>query len=590
MDFGNFFEELRRRNVYKVAAAYAVVAWLIVQVATQVFPFFEVPNWAVRVVILLSVAGLPISAIIAWFFELTPEGLKRADEAASVPARANQPRTWIYVLLIAGACSVVMFFVGQYSGRRAGTKPAGLSRINAKSIAVLPFENLSSDPNNAYFTEGVQDEILARLAKIADLKVISRTSTQRFKHSPENLPEIADRLGVANILEGTVQKETDRVLVTVKLIRAATDAHLWGESFDRKLTDIFAVESEIATKVASELRAKLTGPEQNALAARPTENAQAYELYQYGRYFWNKRTGADLTKAIEYFEKAVAEDPKFALAYAGLADAYVLLSGFAAASPKESLPKARAAAEQALALDDSLAEAHSSLAQTLIAYDFNFAEGTREFQRAIELNPNYPTAHHWYAESALTPQEKFDEAVTEIRRALELDPLSVIINADLGTILFNARRYDEAILQLNKTLEMDPRFYYARWALGEALEMKGRTKEAIAEYQQAIALNDDPLSSALLAHLYARTDRKDKAREIVARLHDISKHSYVTPYLFTLAHVGLGEKDQALFFLEKTYEDRDGYSLVFIKVDPFLDPLRGDPQFEALVTKIFTSK
>jgi TolB-like protein/Tfp pilus assembly protein PilF len=590
VDFGRFFAELRRRNVYKVAAAYAVVAWLTIQIATQVFPFFGIPNWAVRLIVLMSVAGFPISTVIAWFFELTPEGVKRADAPESVSDGRGQPRAWIYVLVIAGVCSIGMFFAGQYSARRAQVKAGSVSRVNQKSIAVLPFNNLSRDPDNAYFTEGVQDEILARLAKVADLKVISRTSTQRFKHSPDNLPQIAEQLGVANVLEGTVQKEGDRVLVNVKLIRAATDTHLWGESFDRKLTDIFAVEGEIATRVASELQAKLTGSEQTALAIRSTENPEAYQLYLKGRYFWNKRTGADLTKAIDYFEQAIAEDPKFALAYAGLADAYVLLSGYAAASPKESLPKAKQAAEQALLLDNSLGEAHASLGQALIAYEFNFAEGEREFQQAIELSPNYATARHWYAESVLTPLGRFDEAVVEIRRALRLDPLSVIINADFGTILFSARRYDEAIEQLNKTLEMDPRFYYARWALGEALEMKGRTNEAIAEYEKAIELSDDPLPSALLAHLYARTDRKDKAREILARLHEASKHSYVTPYLFTLIHVGLGENDQAMEFLEKTYDDRDGYSFAFIKVDPFLDPLRGDPRFEAFAKKVFAVK
>ena len=586
MDPKTFFSELQRRNVYKVAVAYAVVAWLCIQVATQVFPFFEIPTWAIRFVILLIVIGFPIAVVIAWAFELTPEGLKRTV-AADAAQQHSQNRTWVYIVLIAGALSIGLFFLGRYT---APGRQSAWANAQAKSIAVLPFENLSRDPDNAYFTEGVQDEILTRLAKIADLKVISRMSTERYKSSPENLPQIAQQLGVAHILEGSVQKADEQVRVTVKLINAVSNTHVWGESFDRKLTDIFAVESEIAKMVADRLQARLSGSEKDALAVRPTENTEAYQLYLRGRYFWNKRTGADLKKAIEYFDQAISKDPEYALAYAGLADAYVLMSGFAAASPKESLPKAKAAARRALELNSTLGEAHASLAQALFAYDFNFAEANREFRRAIELSPNYATGHQWYAQSGLLGLGQFDDAIAEMKRALELDPLSVIINADLGSVFFHARRYDEAIEQLRKTLEMEPGFYYARWNLGQALEMKGLVAEAIAEYEKAIALNDDPVPLGLLGHLYARIGKKDKALEILQRLHEMSKQSYVSPYNFALIHLGLGQKDETMRFLEKTFEERDGYSIAFIKNDPILDPLRGDPRFEALVAKVFAPK
>ena len=428
------------------------------------------------------------------------------------------------------------------------------------------------------------------MAKIADLKVISHTSTQHFKSSPDNLPQVAKQLGVANILEGSVQKVADQVRVNVQLIDATTDAHLWAESFDRKLTDIFAVESDIAKTIAETLQAKLSGSEKSAIAKRPTTDPEAYELFLRGRFSWNKRTGADLKRAIDYFNQAIAKDPSYALAYAGLADAYVLLSGFGAASPNDSLPQAKAAAEKALELDDTLGEAHASRAQALFAYDFNFAEANREFRRAIELNPNYPTAHQWYGQSGLAPLGQFDDAIAEMKRALELDPLSVIINADLGSVLYTARRYDAAIEQLRKTTKIDPRFYYAHWNLGVALEGKGLVEQATAEYEKAIALDDDPLSLGLLAHLYAKIGRKGKALQIQERLREVSKQRYVTPYIFAMIHLGLGEKDQAIDFLEKTYDDRDGYNLAFIKVDPFFDPLRGDPRFEALVAKIFAPK
>ncbi|PYJ20852.1 MAG: hypothetical protein DME99_09080 [Verrucomicrobia bacterium] len=468
--------------------------------------------------------------------------------------------------------------------------PTGAVDVPAKSIAVLPFENLSRDPDNAYFTEGIQDEILARLAKIADLKVISRTSTQRYRSSPDDLPQIAKRLGVSSILEGSVQKTADRVRVTVQLINAVSDAHLWAETYDRNLTDVFAAESDIAKMIADTLRAKLTGPEQQAIAVRPTENAEAHQLYLRGRYFWNKRTGADLKKAIGYFNQATDKDPNYALAYAGLADAYVLLSAYAEASPKDSLPQAKAAATKALELDSTLGEAHTTLGNALVAYDLNFAEANREFRRAIELNPNYATAHQWYGETGLVPLGQFEQAIAEVKRALELDPLSLVINADVGTVLTSARRYDEAIEQLRKTVEMDPGFYYAHWTLGDALELKGLNEEAIAEYKEAIALNDDPLPRALLGHLYAKIGRKNEALAILQQLRELresSKQRYVSPYNLALIHIGLGQKDEAIQLLEETYEERDGYDIAFIKVEPLLDPLRGDSRFEALARKVF---
>ena len=582
----NFFVELKRRNVYKVAVAYAVVGWLLIQIATQVFPFFEIPNWVVRLIVLVIIIGFPISLVIAWAFELTPEGIKRTDDADAQSAKFSKKHTWIYLVIVAATMSVGLFFLGRYT---ALDGRLGKASLPEKSIAVLPFDNLSRDPENAYFCEGVQDEILTRLAKVADLKVISRTSTQRFKSAPDDLPHIAKQLGVAHILEGSVQKQGEQVRVNVQLIEAATDAHLWAESFDRTLTDIFAVESEIAKNVTDKLRAKLTGSEVQAMAARRTENTEAYQLYLKGRFFWNKRTAKDFDTAIVYFQQAIKKDPGFALAYAGLADTYVLLSGYAAASPKESLPKAKEAALRALDLDNTLGEAHASLAQAVCAYDFDFKRAEHEFRRAIELNPNYATAHQWYAET-LGALARFDEAIAEIRRALELDPLSVIINADLGTVLCTAGRYDEAIAQLHKTLEMDRDFYYAHWNLGQALELKGRTDEAIAEYKKASELNDDPLPLALLGRLYGRLGRKNEARKLLARLQMIAKEHYVSRYDFAIVEMGLGNNDEAIRLLEEAYADHNGYDIAFIKTDPLLNPLRGEPRFRALVAKVFAPK
>ena len=576
----NFLAELKRRNVYKVAIAYAVVAWLLMQIATQVFPFFEIPNWGVRLIVLFIVIGFPIALIIAWAFELTPEGLKRTEFADELPKSARS-HAWIYVVVIAGVISASLFFLGRYTSSKQSAE------LPAKSIAVLPFENLSGNTENAYFTDGIQEEILMRLAKITDLKVVSRTSTVRYKSSPGNLREIATQLGVANVLEGSVQRTADRVHVNVQLIKAASDAHLWAEAYDRKLTDIFAVESEIAKTIADTLQAKLTGSEQHAIAAQPTENSEAHQLYLKGRYLWNRRTGENLKKALAYFEQAAEKDPRYALAYAGMADSCFLIPVYGAGTPQEYLPRARAAAQKAVELDDMLAEAHTSLAYVCF-FDFERAQSVKEFERAISLNPSYATAHQWYGRGPLSMVGEFDRAIAEEKRALELDPVSPIISAELGTVYTLARRYDEAIAQLRNTVEMNPEFYWGHRFLGWTLELKGATGEAIAEYQKAFELNDDPVVLALLAHAKASIGQQSEARQILGQLTQEAKTRYVSAYAFAVIYLALGEKDQALDCLEKAARDHAGPSINLIKVDPYLDPLHGDPRFEALVSAILS--
>jgi TolB-like protein/Tfp pilus assembly protein PilF len=584
----NFFSELKRRNVYKVAVAYAIVGWLLVQIATQVFPFLEIPNWVVRLVIALVVIGFPIALVIAWAFEATPEGIKRTEVADAMPPTTGKKRhAWIYIAAIGAAISVALFFLGRYTMR---TTIAPLSGPPAKSIAVLPFDNLSRDPDNTYFAEGVQDEILTRLAKVADLKVISRTSTQRFKSAPSDLREIAKQLGVANILEGSVQKANDQVRVNVQLINALTDAHLWAEIYDRKLTDIFAAESDIAKTIAETLQAKLSGSEKTAISKAPTSNPEAYELYLKGRFFWNKRTGADLRKGVDYFNQAIAKDPNYALAYCGLADSYLLLSAYGAAAPKDSVPHAKAAVKRALELDDTLAEAHASSARILSGFDFDSQRAIAEFERALQLNPNYATAHHWFAAGPLLALARFDQSIAEAKRSIELDPLSMINNADFGNDLYFARRYDEAIAQLRKTIEMEPHSYLAHYYLGQALQLKGQVSEAIAEYRKAVELDDDPFALALLGQSYARTGRRDEANKILAQLNQETKERYVSAYGVGLVFLGMGDKNRAMDELERAYREGDGVDVYNIRIDPMLDDLRGDPRFEALAEKIVPAR
>jgi TolB-like protein/Tfp pilus assembly protein PilF len=588
MKIDNFFAELKRRNVYKVAVAYAIVGWLLVQIATQVFPFLEIPNWVVRLVIMLVAAGFPVALVIAWAFELTPEGLKRTEDVDLQAGSGSKKRAWIYVAVIGAAFSIGLFFVGRYTARN--TASAARTELSAKSIAVLPFDNLSRDPDNAFFAEGVQDEILTRLAKVADLKVIARTSTQRFKSAPENLPDIANQLGALNILEGSVQKVNDQVRVNVQLINALTNAHLWAEIYDRKLTDIFAVESDIAKTIADTLQAKLTGSEKQMIAAQPTSDTAAYELYHKGRSLWEKRSGDNIPKAISFYEQAVARDPNYALAYAGLADAYILLPYYTATTQRDASGKAKEAALKALRLDPNLAEAHAAVGKVLNFAEIDLTGSIREFERAIELKPNYATAHHWLGAGPLVDLGRFDDAIAHGKRAIELDPLSPIMNADLGLTLYFARHYDDAVVQLRKPLVLDPTFAYALYNLGMVLQSKGDLAGAIAQYEKAKQFSDDPHISALSGAAKALAGDKNAALQILTDLDKISQHREVLAYSRALLHLGLNNKDEALRWLEQSFADRDGSNIGAIKVDPLLDPLRGDPRFEALVQKVTAPK
>src|ERR1700757_3566989 len=585
MRIDRFFSELKRRNVYKVVVAYIVAGWALSQGIAQVFPVFDVPNWVIRSIVVLIILGLPIALILAWMFELTPQGIKRTETADAMPEATRRKKyVWIYVVVIGGLLSIGLFFLGRYTAQTPRQSEAATPSITQKWIAVLPFDNLSRDPDNAYFAEGVQDEILTRLAKVADLKVISRTSTQHFKSAPENLPEIAKQLGVANILEGSVQKAADQVRVNVQLINAMTDAHVWADTYDRKLTDIFAVESEIAKTIAETLQVKLSGAEKSSIAKAPTANPEAYELYLKGRFFWNKRTGDDLRKSIEYLKQAIAKDPGYALAYAALADSYGLLRFYGGASPAESVVPAQAAAKKALELDDSLAEAHASLG-LIATEELEVNRAVNELERAIQLNPNYATAHHWLG-LALATLRQSDRSIGELKRALELDPLSMIINADLSIIYLYAHRYDDAEAQARKTLEIDSRSFVAHYYLGAALQLTGRLKEAIPEFQKAVELNNDPYSIAMLAQAYARNGQTDEARKLLAHLNEMAKSAEVPDYALATAYTSLGEKERAIEALEHGFSEGNKSYLFLLPGDPFLDDLRGDPRFEALVQKI----
>ncbi|HEY4282379.1 MAG TPA: tetratricopeptide repeat protein [Chthoniobacterales bacterium] len=584
MNQRNFFSELKRRNVHKVAVAYIVGGWALAQGIAQVFPVFDVSNWAIRLLVLLIILGFPVAVAIAWFFELTPEGIKRTAVADAMPKVAgHKKRAWIYVVIVGAVVSIGLFSLGRYT---AQTKPSESSDLTNRSVAVLPFENLSKDPENAYFSEGIQDEILTRLAKIAQLKVISRASTDRFKSAPGDISKIAQQLGVTHILEGSVQRANDKVRVNVQLIDARNDAHLWAESYDRQLTDIFAVESEIAKTVADVLKAKLTGAADQVLASRPTDDPEAHDLYFKGRYFWDRRTAENIEKAKGFFKNAIDKDPSYAVAWAGLADVYSLGPIYTDTPPREDIQRALAAAHKALDLDEFLAEAHTSLANALVD-DLQFAAADKEFKRAIELNPNYATAHQWYGES-LQAQARFEEAFSEVKKAFELNPLSPIINAVYGACLNTTGHPDEAIVQFRKTLELERDFAPGLFMQAQVYEDKGDLKQALALYEKAASLSQTAIREAMVARINAQMGKTGKARQILNELLERRQHQFVQSYPIALIYLALGEKEPALKFLEAAYDERGiqvGGNTGSLVADKRLDPLRGDPRFEALVAK-----
>jgi TolB-like protein/Tfp pilus assembly protein PilF len=448
----NFFGELKRRNVYKVAIAYAVVAWLLMQVASQIFPFFEIPNWAVRLVVLLLVIGFPIALVLAWAFELTPEGIKLTESADREAATPSRNKAWIYIIIVAAALSVSLFFVGRYTAPKVTRSSESL----AKSIAVLPFENLSRDPDNAYFADGVQEEILTRLAKIADLKVISRTSTQRYQSKPGNLSEIAKQLGVANILEGSVQKAGDTVRVSVNLIQAASDSHLWADTYDRKLTDILGVESEIAKAIAEQLQAKLTGREEQALAVKPTNNPEAYDAYLRGLAF-EARGGffdAATKTAIDSYERAVQIDPDFALAWAQLSRVHARLY-FGADKTAARRDAAKSALDNAQRLQPNSPETLLALGyyQYQVLRDYGLAKTT--FEHVSKMLPSSSEAPG--ALGLIARREgHLDQSIAYQEQALGLDPRNVDLLNDTAGTYAALRQFPRALKLLDLALDILP--------------------------------------------------------------------------------------------------------------------------------------
>jgi len=455
-------------------------------------------------------------------------------------------------------------------------------------LAVLPFENLTGDSGQDYFSDGLTEEMIAQLGHLdpQHLGVIGRTSVMHYKDTHEPLQQIGRELGVQYVLEGSVRRDANKVRVSAQLNQVRDQAHVWARQYDRELINLLALQGEIAQEIADGIQLTLGDHQRidSAHQAPLTPNAyEAYDLYLKGRYFWNKRTPPGFQRAVEYFQQAVAKDPDYARAYAGLSDSYALMSGYSFAPQNEFMPKARAAALRAVELDNNLAEAHTSLALITENYDWDWQNAEKEYRLAIQLDPNYATAHHWYAEY-LAYQGRFDEAFAESERARQLDPLSLIIATDNGAILYFSRQYDRAIQQFRAVLDMEPNFPRAH-LLVFAYVQKGMFADALADIEKWRRIDNVPGSWAIEAYVYGRSGQRVEARRALEKWQQLNRRRQMDPAATALAYVGMGNKDEAFAWLQRAYSERSN-ALTALNVDPIYDPLRSDPRFQALLRRI----
>jgi TolB-like protein/Tfp pilus assembly protein PilF len=573
----NFFAELKRRNVYKVAVAYAVVGWLLVQIATQVFPFFEIPNWCVRLVVLLIVVGFPIALIIAWAFEATPQGIKRT-EAADAAGQRSRGGTWIYIVLIGAALSVGLFFVGRYTAGRATPRQSeSATVISEKSVAVLPLLNESGDPKDEYFSDGLSEELIAALAQIRELKVIGRSSSFRFKERKEDSKTIGEKLGVSTLLEGTVRKQGDKVRIVAELVNAADGIELWTRTFDRELKDIFAVQEEIARAVAESLKVTLLSQDRSAQTSPPS-NVEAHNAYLEGHFHFQRRNVEDYRKAVGYFDQAIRLDPDYALAYAERCEAWTLI-GDLTGQRTTAWPKAQSDAEKAVAIAPALAEAHAALGWVRFFVDWKFTEGLSELTRAKELSPGNPTANDLLAR-VIVYLGRLDEAERQARQAVDLDPLAFLAQNNLARVLFFAGKLDEADAIGRKSEELQPAAASShRWQALVAVQRRDG-EAALREAQQEPDEGYRRFELALAQ--YVRGDRK-AADAALADL--IANGRDQLAYQIAEVYAVRGEKDKAFEWLQISFDNHDTGTLTLL-VDPLLRGLRDDPRYKNLLARL----
>ena len=573
----NFFAELKRRNVYKVAVAYAVVAWLVIQAASIILPTFEAPPWVMKAFVVLLALGFVLAVFISWAFEMTPEGMKRtadvsADEVRSFPYWSKRK----FAAFLIGVAVVAAGLLAYQLLRTPGSTIApGASN---KSIAVLPLLNESGNPQDEYFSDGLSEELIAALAQIRELKVIGRSSSFRFKERKEETKTIGEKLGVATLLEGTVRKQGDRVRIVAELINAADGIELWSRTFDRELKDIFAVQQEIANAVASSLKVTLLGADERPVATQATKNSEAYNAYLQGNFYFQRRNFADYARAVGFFDKAIQLDPQYALAYAKRSEAWTLIGDLKGQGPKEAWVNAKRDAEKAIALDPSAAETHAALGWVRFFVEWKFAEGLSELTRAKELSPANPTANDLLARMIVYIGKR-DEAEKQARQAVELDPLAASPQINLARVLWYQGKLAEADAVARKSVELQPTAASSRrWQVLIAIE-RGDGETALREAKME---PDDNYRRFELA--VAQFARKDQAAADAA-LADLIANKQGVFYQIAQVYAVRGEKDKAFEWLQISFDEHDT-GMLGLLVDPLIRDLRDDPRYKALVAKM----
>jgi serine/threonine-protein kinase len=576
-----FFGELKRRNVYKVGVAYAVVAWLLMQVASQVFPFFEIPNWIVRLVVLLLVIGFPFALIIAWAFELTPEGIKRTEDADATQQH-SRGAVWIVVILIAAALSLGLFFIGRYTAGHGTPRQSEAGKIFTmqRSIAVLPLVNTSGDPSNEYFSDGLSEELIAVLAKIRDLKVIGRSSSFVFKGKSDDSKTIGEKLGVTNLIEGSVRKQGDRVRIVAELINA-TDGHsVWSETYDRELKDIFAVQNEIATAVADQMKVKLLGQSPRTKAVGSRENPEAHNAVLQSDFYFQQQTADSLRKSISFLQEAVRLDPNYALAYAKLSQAWrQYAASFAIDDASKAYGEARQAANKAVSLEPDLADVRMTIGLLAMNPQLDFPAAENEFRQVLQSSPNNAAAKNGLTLSLLA-QGRFSEAEEACREALVLDPLLTNLWFNLGRITVGTGRYKEAGEAFRKGLELQPNASRFHTYLATLDLLQNRPAQAAANAQ----LENEGFWRDYAVALVQQAQGDQSAAD--ARLKDfIAKDANGGAFQIAVLYAIRKQPDQMFDWLDTAYDTRDS-GLTQLAVTPFFRPYLDEPRFAALCQKL----
>ena len=599
----NFISELKRRNVIRMAGLYLVGAWLITQVAATVLPMFGAPEWIARSVVILLAIGFIPAMIFAWIFELTPDGLKR--DAEVTPDQSIAPQTARKMersILVLFAIALAFFGVDKFylaPKREAALVASTAQAVKAEalastqsayapinSIAVLPFQNKNSDADTEYLSDGLAESLIYRLAQLPNLKVSPSSSIFRYKGKDIDPVKVATELGVSAVMTGRLVQRGDDLSISVELLDVRNNKLLWGEQYNREMSELLATQREIAVEITNKLQLKLTGDEAKGVTKRYTESNEAYQLYLRGRFHFAKRTKEDMFKGIEYYQQAITLDPNFALAYARIAEIYASLPAYPYLSPNEAIPKAKAAAQRALEIDPTLAEAHTFLAYAKAIYDWDWSNIEREFKLGIELDPKNPAAHFRYGQKYLAPIGQSEQAIAEMKIALEADPLDLNMGGNLAWVYVSARQFDKAVQQGRKTYELDRNFSTARWNYSIALTANSNFDEAFAVNEKA--LQADPNSQFALhaaGYAYAKSGRIKEANTIIAKFRQLQKSDYVVAYFIATIYATLGEKENAFKELEKSYAAHDFY-LCRLKVDPYWDLLRDDPRYKDLLKRM----